>query len=135
MALTDAQAGGSILEYTDKLRVLLAGDASRGDLLGFASGWKRALATVGTAIQGRLIALEDGLSGETINAVASAVITGRITGATPGGAVYGEEGTGNGKYTEVAPATTGDVNKIIGYVIDATTIRVEPMMRADSVSP
>ncbi|HEY4685575.1 MAG TPA: hypothetical protein VII57_05960 [Dehalococcoidia bacterium] len=133
MALTDAQTGGVIKEFAGKVKVTLAGTVVAGDLLGYSSGWKRALATVGTAIQGRLVALEGGVSGDEIEAAAAAVIGGRISGATPGGAVYGAEGTSNGQYTETAPSTTGDVATIIGRILDATTIIVWPENRAPVV--
>src|SRR3972149_8388821 len=81
-----------------------------GDCIGYATGWKRALATVATAIQTKLIALESGVSGDVIEVCETALISG-FTGGTPGGLVYNEEGGGvGGGYTETAPPTTGDGN-------------------------
>ena len=134
MALTDAQVGGVLKMASESFRVLLAGAVVKGDLIGFATGWKRALATTGTAIQGKYIAGEDGAIGDTITVYSEAVLSGRITGATPGGAVYGAEGTSNGMYTESAPATGGDCNKIVGYILSATELHLFPCARADSVA-
>ena len=134
MALTDAQVGGVLEMAGESFRVLLAGTVVKGDLMGFATGWKRALATTGTAIQGKYIAGEDGVSGDTITVYSEAVLSGRITGATPGGAVYGAEGAANGQYTESAPATGGDCNKIVGTILSATRIHLFPCARAETVA-
>ena len=134
MALTDAQVGGVLKMAGNPIRLLLAGAVVKGDLMGFATGWKRALATTGTAIQGKYIAGEDGAIGDTINCYAEVVLSGRITAATPGGAVYGAEGTSNGMYTETAPVTGGDCNKIVGTILSATELHLFPCARADSVA-
>lgn len=135
MAFADAQTGGVVSEGVLPVRLTLAGTVSAGDLIGYATGWKRALATVATAIQGRFVAGEDGVSGDEITAFAGAVVKGRISGATPGNPIYSAEGTDNGEYTETAPSTQNDVNKILGYAIAADAIAVFPMMRADSLAP
>jgi len=134
LALTDAQVGGVLKMAGNPIRLLLAGAVVKGDLMGFATGWKRALATTGTAIQGKYIAGEDGAIGDTINCYAEVVLSGRITAATPGGAVYGAEGTSNGMYTETAPVTGGDCNKIVGTILSATELHLFPCARADSVA-
>src|SRR3972149_859443 len=106
-----------------------------GDCIGYATGWKRALATVATAIQTKLIALESGVSGDVIEVCETALISG-FTGGTPGGLVYNEEGAGvGGGHTEPAPSTTGDVNTILGYILSATEILVSPSTRAGSTAP
>ena len=135
MALTEASPRNrTIKEAGPKFSVTLAGTVAAGDALGYSSGWKRALATVGTAIHAKLIALESGVSGDVIEVCREAFIDG-FTGGTPGGLVYLEEGAGvGGGYTETAPATTGDVNTIIGYVVSATEIYVAPSVRAGSVA-
>ena len=134
MAFADAQIGGRVLHGSAPCRITLAGACVAGDLLGYASGWKRALATTGTAIQGRLVAGEDGAIGDVITAYREAVVDSRISGATAGNPIYGAEGTDNGKYTETAPNTTGDCDTILGVALDATTLLLFPLNRADSLS-
>jgi hypothetical protein len=101
--------------------ITLAEAVKRGDILGYSSGWKKALATVGTAIQGKLVALADGASGAVIPVSPRAVVGG-YSGATPGGYVYVAEGTSNGQVTQTAPTDTGDCNTIIGIALSATEI-------------
>jgi len=135
MALTEASPRDRIVTAAGpKFKVTLSGTVLAGDAIGYATGWKRALATVGTAIQPKLIALESGVSGDVIEVSREAVIAG-FSGGTVGGLVYLEEGAGvGGGYTETAPATTGDVNTIIGYILSATEIYVAPSVRAGSVA-
>jgi hypothetical protein len=135
MALTEATSRKRVITAAGpKFKITLAGTVIAGDCVGYASGWKRALATVGTAIVTRLIALEGGVSGDVIEVTATAVISG-FTGGTPGGALYNEEGAGvGGGYTETAPATAGDVNVIIGRILAADTVLATPNTRADSVA-
>lgn len=113
--------------------VTLAGTAKRGDVLGYSSGWKRALATTGGVIQGRLIALADGVSGDVIP-VSPRAIVGGYSGATAGGYVYVDEGTNNGMVTQTAPSTSGDANTIIGVALSATEIAFFLNSRADSTA-
>lgn len=126
MPVTDAQLGGRIVEGHGPVKITLAGTAVRGDLLGYSSGWKRALATTGSVVQAELVAGEDGVSGDIITAFAVAVVDGRYSGGTPGAAVYGAEGSNNGEITETAPSTGGDANKRVGILIDATTALLMP---------
>jgi len=113
--------------------VTLAGACVRGDVLGYSSGWKRALATVGTAIQGRVVALADGAIGDVIPVSPRAVVDG-YTGATAGNPIYVAEGTSYGCVTETAPSTTGDCNTIVGYALSATVVLFNLTARADSVA-
>ena len=113
--------------------VTLAGTVKRGDVLGYSSGWKRAIATTGGVIQGRLIALADGVSGDVIPVSPRAVVGG-YTGATAGNPISVNEGTGNdGTVTETIPTTTGDATTVIGIALSATTILFMLNSRADSV--
>jgi hypothetical protein len=114
-------------------KVTLAEACKKGDILGYSSGWKRALATAGSVIQGRLAALRDGASGEEAPVSANAIIEG-YTGATPGSPVYVAEGTDNGKITQTAPTTTNDANTVIGIAISATAVLFFLNSRADSVA-
>ena len=124
MAFSDPGTGRIIIasgRSPEPGKVVLAEACKGGDILGYAAGWKRALATAGSVIQGRVVALKDGAIGDEI-AVSPDAVIGGYAGATPGNPVYVAEGTDNGKVTETAPTTTNDANKIIGYALTATTI-------------
>jgi len=112
--------------------VTLAEACVRGDVLGYDSGWKRALATVGTAIHGRLVALADGAVGDVIPVSPNPVVSG-YTGATPGGYVYVAESTDNGQITQTAPDTQGDCDDIIGVALSATKVLFFLNARVDHV--
>ena len=101
--------------------VTLAGTCAEGDVLGYSTGWKRALATVSSVVNPQLIALKGGVSGDVIPVAAVCVVTG-YSGGTPGGLIYLAEGTSNGQVTDTAPTTTNDVKTVIGVLLDATTI-------------
>ena len=113
--------------------VTLAEACTRGDVLGYDSGWKLALATTGTAIQGRLVALADGAVGDKIPVSPNPVVSG-YTGATPGGYVYVAEGSDSGQITDTAPSTTGDCNTIIGLALSATEVLFFLNSRVDSLA-
>jgi len=104
-----------------------------GDVLGYSSGWKRALATVGTAIQGRVVALKGGASGEVVPVSPNPVVSG-YTGGTAGNYVYVAEGTDYGKITETAPSTTGDCNTKIGIMLSATDCQFFLNANADTTA-
>lgn len=112
--------------------VTLAGAVKRGDVLGYSTGWKKALATAGGVIQGRLIALADGAIGAVIP-VSPRAHVGGYSGAAPGDPVYVAEGTSNGMVTQTAPTTAADANTIIGIALSATEILFFLNSRADSV--
>ena len=136
MALTEASPiRRNVKAVGPKFKITLKAAEScvAGDALGYNSGWMRALATAGTAIDTELIALEASSGGDEIEVCATAVIGG-FTGGTVGGSVYQAEGTSSGEYTETAPSTTNDVNTIIGVIISATDILVWPGNRAPSLS-
>ena len=131
MAFSDPGTGRIIEQGEGLVRITLAEDVKAGDVLGYSSGWKRALATVGTAIQGRLVAGEDGASGDVITAYRRAVVSG-YSGGTAGNPVYVAEGTDNGEITDTKPDTSGDCDTVIGYVVSDTVAALEPGSRADS---
>ena len=136
MAFSDPGTGRVILDSgrgTEPGKVTLAEDCKCGDVLGYSSGWKKALATTGSVIQGRLVALADGKSGEEVPVSASPVIGG-YSGATAGGYVYLAEGTDNGEITQTAPSTSGDANTIIGIALSATDVMFFLNSRADSTA-
>lgn len=137
MAFADP-GGGRIIKSkggnSDALgAVTLAEACSVGDVLGYSSGWKLALATVGTAIQGRFVALAAGAIGDVVPVATDCIING-YTGGTPGNYVYVAESTDSGEITETAPTTTGDCNVIIGIVMDANTVRFFINSRVDSLA-
>lgn len=135
MPFADAQKDATVLQGIAPVQITLAGTVKTGDAIGYSSGWKRALATVGTAIQGQLVAGEDGVSGDVITAYYVAVVGGsRFSGGTAGSSVYVAEGTDNGKWTETAPSTTNDVNTIVGVDLDGTTLLLFPSARDRSLS-
>ena len=140
MALTDGQATQNDalinLHYAgiEAILITLAGTVSKGDVLGYSSGWKRALATVATAIPGRLIAARSGVSGDVIEAYPACILKGRFSDATVGVPVYVEEGTGNGKYTETQPSTSGDVNTPVGLTLSATEAFLAPAFFRSAVA-
>ena len=133
MAFSDPQKGRIIEQGEGLVKITLAEACKAGDILGYDSGWKRALATVGTAIQGRLVAGEDGASGDDVTAYRRAVVSG-YSGGTAGNAFYVAEGTDYGKITETKPTTSGDCDTITGYMVSATVAALEPGSRADSTA-
>jgi hypothetical protein len=131
MAFSDPGKGRIIEQGEGVVKITLAEACKAGDILGYSSGWKRALATTGTAIQGRLVAGEDGVSGDLITAYRRAVVGG-YSGGTAGNAVYVAEDTDYGKITETKPGTSGDCDTVIGYMVSATEAALEPGSRTDS---
>jgi hypothetical protein len=116
------------------IQITLAESVVKDDVLGYSSGWKRALATASSVIQARCVAAMDGKSGDKIIAYFGKTrVSGRISGATVGAEVYVAEGTSYGQYTETAPSTSGDATKIVGVAISATEIMTDPNAYADSV--
>ncbi|MBI3930634.1 MAG: hypothetical protein HY325_01275 [Chloroflexi bacterium] len=136
MAFSDPGKGRLILDSgrgTEPEKVTLAEDCQSGDVLGYSSGWKRALAATGSVVQGRLVALADGKNGGEVP-VSSNPVVGGYSGATPGNYVYVAEGSNNGRITETAPSTTGDANTIIGVALSATEVMFFLNSRPDSTA-
>lgn len=134
MAFSDPAKGRTVSDSgrgVEPGKVTLAEDCKRGDVLGYSSGWKRALATTGSVIHGRLVALADGVSTGQVPVSAGAVIGG-YTGATVGGYVYVDESTNYGQITQTAPSTSGDANTIVGIALSATEVMLFLNSRADS---
>lgn len=137
MALTDAQSGAIVYDGATGIKnVTIADTIVVGDGIGYSSGWKRALATTGTAIQVVGIAMAAGVSGDVIPVCFGQCIVGgsRFSATTVGAAVYGAEGSSNGQFTETKPTTGGDCNKQVGIAIDATTIFFDPNANVASVA-
>jgi len=133
MAFSDPGTGRIIEQGEGLVKITLAEACKAGDILGYSSGWKRALATTGTAIQGRLVAGEDGASGDVITAYRRAVV-GDYSGGTAGNPVYVAEGTDYGEIIETKPTTSGDCDTVIGYMVSGTVAALEPGSRADSTA-
>jgi len=135
MAFSDPAKGRSVIlsPGPEALSVTVAEAVKEGDVLGYSTGWKRALATAGSVIQGRLVALKDTPSGGKCPVAMACVVAG-YSGATPGGYVYVAEGSANGQVTQTAPITTGDANTIIGVALDESNILFFLNSRADSVA-
>jgi len=137
MALTEGSpVSRTITAIGPKFKITLKAGivaVKTGDALAYSAGWTRALATVGTATQTRLIALQPGEGGDVIEVAQIALIAG-FTGGTPGNPLYQAEGTAYGQYTETAPSTTGDVNTIIGRIISATEVLATPDSKPDSLA-
>jgi len=113
--------------------VTLAAAVKRGDVLGYSTGWKKALATTGSVVQGRLIALADGAIGDVIP-VSHVAVVGGYSGATPGNPVYVDEGSNSGMITQTIPDTTGDATTVIGLALSASVVLFFLNSRADSVA-
>ena len=136
MAFSDPGTGRIILDSgrgTEPGKVTLAEDCECGDVLGYSSGWKRALATTGSVIQGKLVALSDGKNGEKVPVSPSPVVGG-YSGATLGGYVYVDEGSNNGQVTQTAPSTGGDADTIIGVALSVTEVLFFLNSRPDSTA-
>ena len=136
MAFADTQDDCEVLESSGEAIIELSGTVTKGDILGYSSGWKRALSTTGSVVQARCVASEDGVSGQKIVAYFDYALIGgsRFSGATVGGAVYVAEGSDNGKYTQTAPSTSGDSTKIVGYAISPTVLMITPLWKDDSTA-
>ncbi|OBW61998.1 hypothetical protein [Dehalococcoides mccartyi] len=113
-------------------KITLAGACKVGDVLGYSSGWKPALATAGSVIQGRLVALRDGAVGDEIPVSPCPVVDG-YTGGTPGNPVYVAEGANSGCITETIPDTASDATTQVGMMLSATQCQFNVGGRADSV--
>jgi len=123
MALTDPGVGRKVIQAPSPsgATVLLAAACEEGDILGYSTGWKLALATVGSVINPQLVALKKGAIGDYIPVATVCVVQG-YTGATPGALIYLAEGSASGDVTETAPTTTNDVKTVIGVALDANTV-------------
>jgi hypothetical protein len=135
MAFADPGIGRIILDSgrgTNPATVVLAEACKHGDVLGYSTGWKRALATVSSVIQARVVALKDGIIGESIPVSQNPLVSG-YTGGTPGAVISVAVGTDNGKVTETIPSTTNDATTPIGIVLTSTTVLFN-ITRADALS-
>lgn len=136
MAFSDPGKNRSIWDKSrgpQPAEVTLAEDCALGDVLGYSTGWKRGLATAGSVIQGRCVALAPGKSGKVVPVDPAPVVRG-YSGGTPGNYVYVAEGTNKGKITETKPSTTDDADTVVGIVLSATKVLFFLNSRPDSVA-
>ncbi len=133
MAFADSQANAQILYGESEGQVQVVGTVTKGDCLGYSSGWKRALATAATQIAYRCIAAEDGVDGQTIRVYFGNCLIGgaRFSGGTANGALYVAEGTSNGMFTQTAPSTytsvgVADITIRVGTMITPTLALIVP---------
>lgn len=136
MSFADPGVGRSIVDSgrgTQPGKVTLTDSCNVGDVLGYSSGWKRALATVSSVVQGRVVALAKGVSGDVIPVSPNPVVSG-YTGGTAGAVMYVAEGTSNGQITDTAPTTTNDADTPIGIMLSATDCLFFLNSRADHLS-
>ncbi len=136
--VTDAQANAVVMPVSDDgiSTVILAGTVTKGDAVGFSSGWKRALATTGGVIQMRCVALENGVAGQRAAVCFGEcyIKGGRFTTGTANGALYVAEGTASGQYTQTIPTDTGDATTRVGTMLTVTDAIVTPNYAVDSVA-
>ena len=102
------------------IEITLGEAVSEGDLLGCASGWKRADGN--NAIPAELIAAEAGASGERISAYPMALIRG-FSGGTAGNPVYLSDTAGG--YSD----SVGSDVQMVGQMANATDALVRPLGR------
>ena len=135
MAFNDPLKGRHVIvgPGPEAAMVTVAEAVKEGDILGYSSGWKRALATVSGVIQGRLVALKDTPSGGLCPVATHCVVDG-YSGATVGNPVYVDEGTNYGGVTQTIPSTTNDATTVIGIALSATAIQFFLNSRADVLS-
>jgi len=108
------------------VQVTLAAACKPGQLLGYSSGWKLANATVGTAIPAELIAGQAGAIGDKITCFRRAVLWDRDAPFTEGSLYYLDETTAGGVIIVGSlPATTGDINQMLGIAVSTERLIVD----------
>ena len=123
MAFADPGVGRKVIQAPSPsgATVLLAAACEEGDILGYSTGWKLALATAASVIAGQVVALKKGAIGDRIPVALVCVVTG-YSGGTPGGLIYVAEGAASGDVTDTIPTTQADALTVIGVLLDAETI-------------
>lgn len=102
------------------VKVTLAGTVVAGDLIGFTTGWVQAVASATAPIAARLVAIEDGVSGDIIDATPFAAIT-SYTGGTAGSQLFLSSTAGG-----VKESVTGSVYQKVGMMVSATVGMLYP---------
>jgi len=128
MALTDNTTGGRIVDgLHNAIRITLADTVEVGDMLGYSSGWVRALGTSPNEVDPLLVAGQAGVSGDVIEAYSMAKIGG-LTGMTAGGYVYLALAALKGEVSEDISTTSGDTNVVVGFSLSTTEWLAMPAM-------
>lgn len=98
-----------------------------GELLGYSSGWVKALATVGSIVDAEFICGGYGKSGDTVPVYRRAIFYDPDAPYTTGAVYYvGETGNGEaGGITATKPSTTGDLEQKVGIAISTSRVVVE----------
>lgn len=113
------------MEYVEgKTKVTLAGTVTRGDLIGYSTGWKTADANVAAGpIYAQLVAMNDGVSGDEIEACRSCTI---YDGDAPytAGSIYYTSGTA-GEATLTKPTTGGDLIQVVGVGLSTSRLKLD----------
>ena len=135
MAFSDSQSGAVVIPVSmdGVSSVTLSGTVTKGDPIGFSSGWKRAFGAA-TVIQMRCVALEDGVAGQRV-----AVCFGecymkgaRFSGGTANNALYVSEEVA-GEYEDVIPDTATDATTRVGTMLSGVEAILTPNYNVDSV--
>lgn len=114
--------------------IMLVEAVTKGDALGYDNGWKKAWAKSGSVVQFRCVAAEDGRKNQTITAYFGTVlISKRLAGGRAGRALYVEEGTGKGRYTQTKPTTVGAADTIVGYMVTGALALIHSSLNDDSI--
>jgi hypothetical protein len=120
-----------ILENAEiPVQITLGGSAvsyKPGDLIGYSSGWVKALATVSSIVNAELIVGQKGVSGDVITCFRRAVLWDRDAPYTAGSKYWlGETGNGElGGITATKPSTTGDREQCVGIAVSTERVIVD----------
>jgi len=126
MAFTDDTTGGRVIECgMCPMKVTLGEAVEVGDIISYASGWKRADASTLAESDVRLVAGTAGASAAIITAYFAAHISGITTG-TAGNPVYLSET--DGEYTGTAPTTAAAAVMVVGYELGDSDMFICPSM-------
>ena len=122
-----------ILEGVCPCKVTLAEACTVGALLGYSSGWKLALATVGSVIEPILVAGAPGAIGDVITAYPMALIEDLDAPFVAGTTYYcGETGNGGaGEVTATAPSTQNDLVARVGKALSTTQLMLDLFWGSD----
>lgn len=107
---------------TTPIRVTLGETVYTGDLIGFdGTDWMQAEASATAPISARLVALEDGVDGDSIQASPLAVVS-SYTGGTAGSQLFLSDTAGC-----VEEAVTGSLYQKVGMMVSATVAYLAPV--------
>ncbi len=122
MSFTDTAADRIILEGNRPVKIALSGAVSRGDLVGYSSGWKAADMNSSPKVYPELVAGETAASGETITAYREAVIDfGSSCTATAGDRVFASSTAGG-----YDGSASNDQGQAVGEMTTAQIAFVNP---------